>query len=231
MSVQVQSATDPRLTVSKDRCEPGSVNIPVATWPRTAESTSEDPNAIARKVLDGFNTAIKNDDTKAIAELFLDDGYWRDHLAITWDYYTAKSKEKIAEFLAQNGCSLTSIELDDDSAYKAPQFAAFDAAGEVKGLQFFFTFTSKLGKGRGMARLAETHGAWKIFTFFTTLSDLNGHEEGTGLNRPAGVQHGGQINRKNWQERRRDELDMNDRDPVVLIVGTYHTRDAIRCVC
>jgi hypothetical protein len=231
MSVQVQSATDPTLTVSKDRCEPGSVNIPVATWPKTAESTSEDPKAIANKVLESFNAALKNDDTKALAELFLEDGYWRDHLAVSWDYYTAKGKGKIADFLAQNGCPLKSIELDDDSAYKAPQFAIFDAAGEVKGLQFFLTFTSKLGKGRGVARLAETRGTWKIFTFFTTLSDLNNHEEGTGLNRPAGVQHGGQVNRKNWAERRRDEFEMKDRDPTVLIVGEAKSQEAYKCFC
>ena len=219
MSVQVQSATDPTLTISKDRCEPGSVNIPVCKWPRTAESTSADPDAVASKVTDAINTALQNDDTKAIAELFLEDGYWRDHLGLSWEFHTMKGKDNISNFLAQNECPLTNIEIDKSSAYRSPQLGAFDGTGDVKGIQYFFNFTSKAGKGQGVARLAERDGQWKIFTFFTTLSDIAGHEEGTGLNRPKGVEHGGKVNRKNWSERRQDDFEFKDRDPVVMIVG------------
>src|ERR1700761_2034700 len=219
MSVQVQAPTEPNLTLSKDRCEPGSVNIPLCHWPKTARSPPADPDAIASKAIDDINTALKNDDTKAIAELFLEDGYWRDHLGLSWDYHTIKGKDNIANFLAQNGCPLTNLEIDRSSAYRSPQFGAFDGLGDVKGIQFFFNFTSKVGKGQGVARLAERDDQWKIFTFFTTLKDLVGYEEGTGLNRPRGVVHGGQMNRKNWSETRQDEFEFKDRDPVVLIVG------------
>jgi hypothetical protein len=65
---------------------------------------------------------------------------------------------------------------------------------------------------------------WKIFMFFMTLSGLHDHEEGAGLNRPARVQHGVQANRKNRAERRRDEFEMKDRDPTVLIVGESESR-------
>ena len=219
MSVDVQAPTEPSLTLSKDRCEPGSVNIPLCNWPKTAESTSPDADAIANQVVKSITSAIKSDDTKAIAELFLEDGYWRDHLGLSWEFHTFKGKDKIGNFLAQNGFPLKSIEIDKSSAYRSPQLGAFDGTGDVKGIQFFFNFTSKVGQGQGVARLAERDGQWKIFTFFTTLRDLTGHEENTGINRPRGVEHGGQVNRKNWAERRQDDFEFKDRDPVVLVLG------------
>jgi hypothetical protein len=228
MSVDIQAPTEPSLTLSKDRCEPGSVNIPLCNWPKTAESTSADPDSIATKVVDAFNSGLKNDDTKAIAELFLDDGYWRDHLGLSWEFHTIKGKNGIGNFLAQNGCPLKSIEIDNSSAYRSPQVGAFDGLGDCKGIQFFFNFTSKVGKGQGVARLAERDGQWKIFTFFTTLKDITGHEENTGPKRPRGVVHGGQLNRKNWSERRQDDFEFKDRDPVVLIVGKYHANSTLR---
>ena len=217
--VEVQAPREPELTISKDRCEPGSVNIPLCDWPKTAESPSADPNSIAIKVVDVIKSALKNDDTKAIAELFLENGYWRDHLGLSWDFHTMKGKDNITHFLAQNGCPVKSIEIDKSSDYRSPQIAPFDGAGDVKGVQFFFNWESKVGKGQGVARLVEKDGQWKIFTFFTTLTDILGHEESTGPHRPQGVTHGGQVNRRNWAERRQDDFDFKDKDPVVLIVG------------
>jgi hypothetical protein len=219
MSVKVQSSTDAGLTLSKDRCEPGSVNIPLCKWPKTAESTAPDAASVASKIVESINSALKSNDTKAIAELFLEDGYWRDHLGLSWEFHTLKGKESLADFLAQNGCPLTKLELDTSTAYRSPQLGAFDGTGDVKGIQFFFNFTSKVGTGQGVARLAERDGQWKIFTFFTTLRDLTGYEETTGHNRPRGVVHGGQVNRKNWAERRQESFEFRDREPTVFILG------------
>ncbi|KAJ4513954.1 hypothetical protein HRR83_004881 [Exophiala dermatitidis] len=219
MSVKVQSATDPGLTLSKDRCEPGSVNIPVAKWPKTAQTTSVDANAVANKIVDTFNNALANGDTQAIADLFLDDGYWRDHLGVSWDLRTLKGPKKIAEFLADVGCPLQKIEIDRSSAYRSPQLGAFDGTGDVKGIQFFFNFTSKVGAGQGVARLAERDGQWKIFTLFTTLRELKGHEEAVGPRRSKGVEHGGKPDRKNWLERRRAEINFENKEPTVMILG------------
>lgn len=228
MSVKVQSATDPGLTLSKDRCEPGSVNIPLCKWPKTAESTAVDPDAIAVKIVDLINTALKNGDTKAIADLFLEDGYWRDHLAMSWDLRTLKGRDKITTFLA-DGCPLNVIELDKSTSYRSPQLGAFDGTGDVKGIQFFFNFTSKVGAGQGVCRLAERDGSWKIFTFFTTLRQIEGHQEGVNHRRPKGVEHGGKPDRKNWQERRQADIDFESRDPVVLVLGKCVSPFTCRC--
>lgn len=217
MSVKVQSATDPGLTVSKDRCEPGSVNIPVCKWPKTAEKPS-DPQSIATEVVNAFNKALADGDTKAIANLFLEDGYWRDHLGLTWDLHTFKGREKIQDFLA-NGCPLTNIELDTSTDFRSPKITPFDFKGDVEGVQFFFTFSTKTGRGQGVARLSERDGQWKIFTLFTTLREIKGHEEPLYHRRSKGVQHGGRANRKNWKERREATINFEGKEPTVLIVG------------
>jgi len=218
MSVKVQSATDPGLTLSKDRCVPGSVNIPLAKWPKTAESTSTSPDEVADKIVDSINAALKREDTRAIADLFLEDGYWRDHLALSWDMHTMKGRDKIAAFLAQQ-CPLTKLEIDRSTAYRSPQLSPFDGIGEVKGIRFFTNFTSRTGDGQGVVRLAEKDGKWQIFTLFTTLRNITGHEELINHRRPKGVEHGGKIDRKNWQERRTQDIDFENKDPVVLVVG------------
>lgn len=218
MSVRIQSATDPGLTLSKDRCVPGSVNIPLAKWPKTAESTSADPAVVANKIVESINTSLQREDTKAIAALFLEDGYWRDHLALSWDMHTLKGRDKISSFLAQQ-CPLKKVEIDRSTPYRSPQLGAFDGTGDVKGIQFFITFTSETGSGQGVVRLAEQDGKWQIFTLFTTLRNISGHEEMVNHRRPKGVEHGGKIDRKNWQERRNQEIDFDNKEPVVLVVG------------
>ena len=218
MSVEIQSATSPGLTLSKDRCVEGSVNIPLAKWPETAESTSVDPNEIATQIVDSINTSLEKEDTKAIANLFLEGGYWRDHLGLSWDLRTLRGRNDIAAFLAQQA-PLQKIEIDRSTPYRSPKISALDGTGDVKGIQLYTNFTSKIGTGQGVMRLAQCGGKWQIFTLFTTLRNISGHEEGTNHRRPKGVEHGGKIDRKNWQERRNEDFDFKDKEPTVLIVG------------
>ena len=218
MSVEVQSATDPGLTLSKDRVEAGSVNIPVAKWPKSAKSTPTDPNAIVTKIVDEFNSSLRNGDIDAASRLFLESGYWRDHLGLSWDFRTIRGRDKIHAFLEQSGKS-TKLEIDHSSEYRSPKYAALDAVGDVMGVQFFANFTSKHGSGQGVGRLVEKDGDWRVFTLFTTLRNITDHEEATGSRRPQGVQHGGRVDRKNWQERRVADLEYENKEPSVLVVG------------
>lgn len=219
MSVRIQSATAPGLTLSKDRCTPGSVDVPLAKWPRTADDVESQPEAIATKIVYAINSFIDKGDTNAVAHLFLEDGYWRDHLGLSWDIRTLKGRTAISNFLEGKSSSIR-LEVDTTSTFRSPQYSALDGIGEVKGIQFYFNFKSKVGSGQGVARLAEVDGSWQIFTLFTSLRDITGHEEAVNTRRPKGVEHGGRFDRKNWQERRTVELNLEDKDPAVLVVGT-----------
>lgn len=70
-------------------------------------------------------------------------------------------------------------------------------------------------------RLAQEGEKWKIFTIFTSLRELKDAPEGTGVNRPAGVQHGALHGRKNWLDRRAAEVNYEDSQPDVLVVGRF----------
>jgi hypothetical protein len=49
------------------------------------------------------------------------------------------------------------------------------------------------------------------------MVEIKGHEENK--ERPFGVRHGEQQGRKNWKDRRIDEINFEGKDPAVLIVG------------
>jgi hypothetical protein len=205
---------------SFQRIEAGSFNIPVHKFP-SAGSSPSDPAGIVDEVLKNINDALSNADVIALANLFNDDCYWKDHLALSWDLHTFIGKDKLTNWLKENGCSLKSIELDTSNAFTSPRIGNFDGVGEVKGVEFFFKFKSKLGAGRGTCRLSEDGSAkWRIFSFFTQLQELTGYEELVGARRGRGVEHGGKPDRKNWLETRQSQTNYDEGgEPTVVIVG------------
>lgn len=213
--------------LSKDRIEPGSVNIPIGKFPATASSdASNTAGEIASKLITDLNKALTNKNPQAVSQLFVQHGYWRDHLALSWDYHTLIGREKIANFLTENGIRLAKIEIDTSNAYRSPHFGPIDGGlGEVKGVEFFIKFTSDVGSGEGVARVAEEpEGQWKFFMFSTSLFELTGYDRLINHNRPRGVVHGGNPDRQNWLEKRAAEQNFEDRQPQVVIVGKFANR-------
>ncbi|KAE8163682.1 hypothetical protein BDV40DRAFT_133871 [Aspergillus tamarii] len=203
---------------SRDRIEPGSFNVPLGTFPATCSSTGIDADKISSEVIRLLNTALGLKQPQEISKLFLEDGYWRDHLVLTWDFRTIKGQENITKFLQDNP-RLLQVEIDRSSAFHAPAVFPIDAFGDVTGIQFFIKVTTNTGNGRGVVRLAEKDGEWKIFTFFTSLLEVNGSDEKINHNRPVGVSHGEHHDRRNWQDRRTADFNYEGKSPTVLIVG------------
>ena len=218
-----------KVPASFERCEPGSVNIPVHKF-QGSGSQHDNPESIADETIKAFNDALAKEDVIAVANLFLDDSYWRDHLALSWDFHTLIGKAKVQDFLQQNECALKSIEADKSSDFRKSHVGNFDGVGEVKGIEFFFNFKTKSGSGRGTCRLSEASaGKWLIFSMFTSLESLTGHEEAVFGRRPQGVEHGGKPDRKNWLERRQAEANYDEgREPTVIILGEYDQHGSSR---
>lgn len=202
---------------SRNRIEPGSFNVPVGKFPTTSQSLSVDPNEIASDILHRFNTLLSKKDYVDVANLFLEDGYWRDHLCLSWDFRTVNGREKIADFI--QGSKLTQIDIDRSSAFRAPKIGPIDAFGDVIGIEFFTNVSTEVGRGQGITRLVEKDGEWKIFIVFTSLQELKGHEEGLHERRPKGVEHGQHLESKNWKDRRTADLNYEDKEPAVVIIG------------
>ena len=160
-------------------------------------------------VLQVLNNALAKNDHTTIANCFLDDGYWRDLLAFTWNIKTLESHQEISEMLQ---AQLQHI--------KATSFsiAPNKPAGDENGLSAaWLTFETDEVRGYGHIRLAGD----KIFSLFTSISELKGHAEALGSNRPFGTLHGADKNRVNWKDglaQERQELGYTTQ-PYALIIG------------
>lgn len=223
MSPSATSVSATTTFPSSQRCEPGSVNPPIAKWPKTCGDGPVDAAAVVQGVVSKLNGFLSEAPSKqaadGVASLFVEDSYWRDHLALSWDLQTLKTSGKIASFLEGNA-SLTKVEVDASTEHRAPKTQVFDPEGKCKGIMSYLTLTTKLGSGRGIVKLVkEEKGVWRIWTLFTALEELTGFEEPRGPRRPNGVQHGFHHGRKNWLDRRQDEENFTDSDPDVLIIG------------
>jgi hypothetical protein len=183
---------------SSQRVAPGSINIPIASWPTTGDINEETIDAItvSSEIIDSFNQSVEKKDYKAIADLFVENGYWRDHLGLMWDLRTAKGKERIKKLL-QDGHHLVRVDIDHSPPNHGPRAKKLRYDGSVSGIEFFTNVITRLGSGRGVVRLVQDSGQWKIWTFFTSMDELRGYEEALGPNRANGVQHGAQAGRKN----------------------------------
>ncbi|KAF2762101.1 dimethylaniline monooxygenase (N-oxide forming) [Pseudovirgaria hyperparasitica] len=200
-----------------ERSEPGSVNLTAASFPITV-TPSGNVDEIAADIVDRFNTSLKNKDWAAIADLFHDSSYWRDHLVSTWDLRTIKGKASIRSYLEAT-CSIIEVSIRRGDPFQRPHFGPLDGVSDPQGITFLIDFQSKIGRGQGTVRLGDDGQGWKILTFFVTLQELKDFEEPIGHRRVQGVQHGGDPSRKNWRERRTDEFNFKDREPIVLIIG------------
>ena len=207
---------------SSDRLEPGSFPLKLATYPTSAPSQSIDADSIAIAWVEAFNKTISSPDVAGISDLFLHESYWRDQLCLSWDFHCLNGLDKVVAQLKQskNGLRIKSLALDKTSALRSPTATVFDADGKVHTVQAFLTVKTDIGNGAGLVRLVQDQGKWKVFTLFTFLKELKGHEELIGKKRPFGVEHGEHASRKNWLDRRNAEKNFEDgQEPTVLILG------------
>ncbi|KAH7369428.1 hypothetical protein B0T11DRAFT_73464 [Plectosphaerella cucumerina] len=209
---------------SHSRVVPGSVNLPIAPLPQASKTHVESPEAVASDITSKINTALKGGDKAALLGLFAPGGYWRDHLALTWEFRTVSGTEGLSAFFdeaegTKDGFRLISVSLDKSTPARVPQLSALDGAGEVPCLSFFIALETRVGSGEGVVRLIHHNGSWKVYTLYTALQQLKGHGEAINDKRARGVDHGGHPGRKNWAERRSEEVEYYEKDPVVIILG------------
>jgi len=163
----------------------------------------------AQQILDTFNRALPKSEYKQVADLFHDDGYWRDLVSFTWNIKTLEGKAQILAMLERQG---KLIEATNWALDPAETVSADDGV-----LTAWITFETKVAHGSGLMRVKEG----KIWTLLTTMVELKGFEEAKGENRPMGVEHGAHTGRKTWREEREEETQAlgYTTQPYVVIVG------------
>ncbi|KAF8960044.1 hypothetical protein BDZ97DRAFT_1835231 [Flammula alnicola] len=145
--------------------------------------------------------------------------YWRDVLALTWDFRTFEGTSKIKDFLSARlgGAKVSNVQLQKSIA---PQLQK--PFPDLAWIQFLFTFETSVGLCSGVARLVPVAGqdkqtTWKAHSLFTTLDDLKGFPEQIGPLRNHEPNHG------KWEAERAKEVSFENGDPTVLIVGGGHS--------
>lgn len=163
------------------------------------------PIARASAWLARLSEALSRGDIDAALDGFVDDCYWRDIVAFTWNVKTLEGKPAIAAMLAsQLGAS-------------SPSDWQVTEAGGGDTIQAWFTFATSAGSGSGIFTLE----GGRCRTILTTLQSLHDHEEPLGRRRAMGVRHGADRNRTTWTEARAAEEEgfASGRDPYCLVIG------------
>ncbi len=167
------------------------------------------PNATVNALLKAFDTALSGGKIKAAADLFNRDGYWRDLVSFTWNIKTMEGRSQIADMLKATLKSVRS------SKWK---IAKGEKASEAGGItESWITFETAVARGYGHIRIRDG----KIWTLLTSMTEIKGHEERQGFERPMGVAHVATKNRETWMEARQKEAAAlgHSTQPYCLIIG------------
>ncbi|EIW79086.1 FAD/NAD(P)-binding domain-containing protein [Coniophora puteana RWD-64-598 SS2] len=175
------------------------------------------PADAARRWFSSFSTAVSAADVDAIGETFVEDSFWVDNLALTWDFRSFRGRATIKRLLDARlrDTKFTALGLLE-GAHAGPELVR--EYPDLAFLRVCFTFTTSLGAGKGLCHLVPfPDGGWKAYTISTLLESLDGYPEQIGPHRKANAEHG------TWLEQRRQEVECVNNSPTVLIVGAGHT--------
>ena len=173
-----------------------------------------------------LNNALKNPNpTKRLNELFLENSYWRDAVALTGTLETqeggAQISEKLSNLVRQN--QIGEISLDENAS--RPQIVSRSG---TEAIEAFIKFETTNANCRGIIRLClaededydnAKNQEWRAWTFFTAVESLKGYEEKVYRNRPTGNSYSRDFSGPNWLDERILAQKYDDRDPTVLVVG------------
>src|SRR5579872_1185476 len=157
--------------------------------------------------LSAFDEALRSRDGEAASALFVEDCFWRDLVAFTWNIKTLEGREAIAAMLRAN--------LD---ATAPSRWRLTEAPERRDGVcEAWLSFETQVGRGRGVLRLRDG----KAWTLLTALEELKGFEERSGPRRPNGVEHGVYRRDKTWLEAKQaEEAALGyEKQPYCVVVG------------
>ncbi|KAF8643204.1 hypothetical protein AX16_009161 [Volvariella volvacea WC 439] len=170
-----------------------------------------DAQMIAYKWFSSFNAHVQSNNIDGIIDLFASDCWWRDLLALTWDFRTFKGPSVIITFLSDR------LALSKLGGLKMKSSNFEQPFPDIAWIQILFDFETDVGIGLGIVRLIPNpNDEWKAHVLFTNLEDLKDFPEKTGCFRSFESNHG------EWEEDRRREAAFLDEDPSVLIIGAGH---------
>ncbi|KAG2364044.1 hypothetical protein BDR07DRAFT_1280627 [Suillus spraguei] len=169
---------------------------------------------VATEWLDVFSAAITQSDAAAILDLFLEDGFWKDVIALTWDLRTFEGRKDIRRLLDARliATGLHELCLLQEPLKKPVLQKVYE---DLVWLRFCFGFSTKHGKGTAVVYLVPLPGSkWKAYSLLTCLDLLTDFPHKISPLR---------NDRSSLEEERREEIEFLNNDPTVIIIGAGHT--------
>ncbi|HTF63513.1 MAG TPA: nuclear transport factor 2 family protein, partial [Edaphobacter sp.] len=167
------------------------------------------PNGKVSDFLSALDKALSAGEIEHAVDLFHADCYWRDLVTFTWNIKTMEGKDQVRDMLKARLA---------DTKPSNWKIAEGEDASEADGItESWIQFETEVARGFGHMRLKDG----RIWTLLTTMSELKGHEEPVGFDRPMGAKHGAERNRKTWKEERDAEAAElgYSRQPYCVIIG------------
>lgn len=199
-----------------------TIQLPAFEKPKSFHDTlPATPKTIAQQWINRLESVLQANDASQLPKLLHQDCWWRDMLALSWDFRTVHGLDKVTTYLSDNIIHTTphSLRLRETGKF-APNFNS--PTDGITWLESMFDFHTRVGSGSGMLRLVQdSDGVWKGCMMYTALQELKDFKETTGLRRAHGGNNslvGGTI-KGNWYERRQRQIEFVDEDPTVLIIG------------
>jgi len=151
------------------------------------------PDGKMSDLLNALDKALSAGEVERAVDLFQTDCYWRDLVTFTWNIKTMEGKQQVRDMLKARLA---------DTKPSNWKIADGEDASEADGItESWIQFETGAARGFGHIRLKDG----RIWTLLTTMSELKGHEESVGFDRPMGAKHGAERNRKTWKEEREVE--------------------------
>lgn len=200
-------------------------NHHIIQLPKTAApSKNIDPVAIAQAWITSLENVLSGapEEYSRLSEIFHEESWWRDMLALQWDLRTLQDISKIETFLRahQPNSQLSGLRLQDEGKYK-PTLES--PTTDLHWVSSMFFFDTKVGKGAGILRLTQDPDsrAWKAYSVYTSLQELKEHSEPLGHKRAYGTIESmpGGFDKGTWLERRKKKVNFEEEEPQVLVVG------------
>lgn len=192
--------------------------------PKTAPvDSAPDAQKVAQEWLSKLEVIMASGEFSRLAEIFNEDSWWRDIVALQWDFRTLHGRQRIEDFLRENQQlgPLSSFRLQAEGHFQ-PKLEIVKKDTGFAWISSLFHFETRIGRGSGVLRLTqEKPGEWKAFSVYTTLQELKGFEEPLGQKRAYGTLGSmpGGVAKGTWLERRQRQLDFADEEPQVLVIG------------
>ncbi|KAJ8596565.1 FAD/NAD(P)-binding domain-containing protein [Rhizopogon salebrosus TDB-379] len=196
--------------------DPFPQRLPTLDRLGVTDLSSVSPSEAATGWLSVFSAAITQNDVEAVVDLFLEDGFWKDVIALTWDLRTFEGKKDIKKLLDARlaATGLHEIHLSEEPFREPVLQKVFP---DLAWVRFCFVFTTKHGKGTGVVYLVPLPDSkWKAYSLLTCLDVLTDFPEKVGPLRNNKADHG------TWETNRRQEVEFSNHDPTVLVIGAGH---------